>query len=113
MCGLHTLFFLVSLIERPYVTTFENVLNSTCILLNAINAGISIMVSYGFVFPSYAFLVLGIGNIAFPIGILLYQILVDMRRQKDLVKQLREHETAEEKMVRFFLINALAGCRNR
>ncbi len=51
----------------------------------------------GYVFPSYAFIIVGSACVAFPIGILLYQLLCSMKHYKKLAKHIKDNETSEDK----------------
>ena len=89
LCALYFIFFLISIIQRPYTSGLVNALGSTCFLLNTATAGVGIAVSYGVNIHQSAFVILGVVNVAFPIGFFGYQIWLGVKKSKEEKKALK------------------------
>ncbi|KAJ3274667.1 hypothetical protein HK104_004037, partial [Borealophlyctis nickersoniae] len=79
---IHFVFFVLSVAVRPYLNLAEDILSAVCLLLNAVNALISILVIRGIDIPPSLIYVLAPFNIALPLLAVGYAVLVVIREKK-------------------------------
>ena len=70
-------------------------------------AGCTIALQYNVEIPPYAFIILGTVNIAFPLGILIYQIVIYSKENKAFLKKIKDLESEEDKLVFLIIIQDL------
>ncbi|KAJ1332796.1 hypothetical protein BSLG_008425 [Batrachochytrium salamandrivorans] len=68
-----------------------NMLNATCLFLNSLNATISLLIGLNiYSFPSSVLYILASLNLALPVGLMIYLIVVDVKRTRELKKEIKE-----------------------
>ncbi|KAH6594703.1 hypothetical protein BASA82_000699 [Batrachochytrium salamandrivorans] len=88
---IHGSCFLLAVIFRPYDRLVENMLNATCLFLNSLNATISLLIGLNiYSFPSSVLYILASLNLALPVGLMIYLIVVDVKRTRELKKEIKE-----------------------
>lgn len=73
---------MIALIERPYFRSFSNGLQVSCYFLNCATAAAGIAVSYGVPIPSYAFIILGVVNLAVPLAFIITEIVYMIKESR-------------------------------
>lgn len=89
LCGLYFIYFLISIIERPYFSKLSNGLTSSCYILNSATSALGIALSGGVNIPQYAFIIMGVINIVFPVAFLVTEFVESVRKSRKAKRDLK------------------------
>ncbi|OAJ37883.1 hypothetical protein BDEG_21855 [Batrachochytrium dendrobatidis JEL423] len=89
--AIHGVCLFIAIIFRPYDQVVENLLNIACLFLNAMNATVALLIVLNiYQFSSGLIYFISALNIALPTILLIYLIVIDVKRTSMLKKQIKK-----------------------